>query len=167
MHREYFLRATIVFLCVLTGAVVVGMAALFPADIRARLANGEALKAISTAKKSNSLANLDDAEKRLSQTNALLTALGAGSSQVRFSSVIRSIVDIRSSVVLSSFSMSREGTTTVSVTLQGVAPTRNDLLAFKGRLEALSPGSTVDLPISILAKNTDVHFSLKLTEHLK
>ncbi|MDB5238765.1 MAG: hypothetical protein JWO00_100 [Candidatus Parcubacteria bacterium] len=167
MHREYYMRLAIVSVCALAVAVTAGAIALFPADIRARAADNAALQAVAAARKNSGLSDLNQAEQQLSQGRTLLAALQTDASQARFSAVIRSIVNIHSPVMISSFAMGRAGSSTVDVTLQGIAPTRNDLLAFKGRLEALSPGSTVDLPISTLAKNANISFSLKLTEPLK
>ena len=167
MHREYYLRATIVSICALAMAVAVGAVALLPADIRAHAADSAALLAVTTAKNSNAQSDLTVAEDQLSQSNALITALNAGGSQVRFSAVVRAIVAAHSPVQISSFAVNRQGTSTIAVTLQGMAPTRDELLAFKARLEALSPGATVDLPIATLAKNANVPFSLRLTENLQ
>ncbi len=166
MHKEYYVRVAIVSVWALAIAVVAGAGALFPADIRARAADRAALDAVSVAKNSNkNSADLDAAEKQLADAAALVKALGSGST-APFSNAIRSIVSAHSPVLISTLAIDRQGTSTVSVSIQGVAPTRNDLLAFKSRLEALAPGATVDLPISVLAKNADISFTLKFVADL-
>ncbi len=167
MHREYYMRVAIVSVAVLAVAVTLGAVALFPADIRARVSDRAAVQAIAVAKNKNTLSNLDQADRELAQASTLLAALGTDANQPQFSAVIRSIILVHSRVLLSSFAIDREGSSTINVTLQGIAPTRDDLLAFKSRLEALTSGATVDLPISTLAKNVNVPFSLRLTEHLQ
>ncbi len=167
MHREYYSRVAVVSVCVLAVAVAVGAIALLPADIRARGADKIAVQAATAAKKNNDLSNLDRAEKDLGRGNDLLAALGAGTDEARFSGVVRSIVSIYSPILVSSFNISRDGSSTIDVVLQGIAPTRDDLLAFKSRLEALTPGASTELPIATLAKNVNVPFTIRLTEHLK
>ncbi len=161
------MRVAIVGVFMLAVTVAIGAVALLPADIRARAADRTALQAVSVSKKNNNLAELDQAERELAQGTTLLAALGNDAAQARFSDVVRSIVSMHSPVIVFSFNLSRLSTSSIEATLQGVAPTRDDLLAFKARLEGLAPGARVDLPISTLAKNTNVQFSLKLTEQLQ
>ena len=50
--------------------------------------------------------------------------------------------------------------------VQGIAPTREALVSYKNRLEGLTIGNKVELPISELAKSKDIRFSLRFTRTL-
>lgn len=81
------------------------------------------------------------------------------SSQVQPSLLIAEALAARGPVKLSAVSVEDVSSTTATVIVQGVAPTRDDLIIFKTRLETIS-GAPVDLPISGLAKNRDIPFSI-------
>lgn len=55
---------------------------------------------------------------------------------------------------------SKEGGHTLVV--NGTASTRNTLTSFRDRLEKVDPFTNVHLPVGVLAKNTDVAFSLTI-----
>ena len=67
---------------------------------------------------------------------------------------------------MSSVAITDLSTSTAVIVMQGVAPTRESLVAFKTRLEGLSPGNQIDLPISGFARSKDLPFSLKVLHHL-
>ncbi len=166
LRREYHIRVAIVTLSVLAIAVLAGAAALFPAYLRAWSASRSALNTVATIKNDPNGSNLSRVQKALASDDALLVALGAGVNPPRFSKAIDAISAIHSPVTIFSISMNRVGTTSILVSLNGVAPTRNDLLKFKTRLEGLAPRTSVDLPIEELAKSVNAPFSLQFTENL-
>jgi hypothetical protein len=74
---------------------------------------------------------------------------------------------MRGSLKFTSFSVMKVATSTYNITIQGLAPTRNSLLTFKTNFENLAPGNKVDLPVSTLAKSTNINFSLQLKQELQ
>ncbi len=167
MHREYLSRVAVVSLCMLSAAVMLGVAALFPADTRARLADKAAVDSADRASRAAGSADLAAAETDLNASKSILAALSADADKPRLSDAVRAISVGHSPIMISSMSFARQGTSTLTISIDGIAPTRSDLLAWKGRLEALAPGATVELPIATLAKSTDVNFSIRLTANLK
>jgi hypothetical protein len=63
---------------------------------------------------------------------------------------------------MNSLSFTAVGTSTVEVVIRGTADTRDALVLFKRRLEQDPLISSVELPVSDLAKSKDITFALKL-----
>ena len=161
LHREYYLRVTVVSVVAISCALLIGAASLFPAYIRAWFDHYAAQGAIATVRGADSSDKaLNAAKSELGADNLLVTTLAADE-QPRFSDLVRSITAVRRSVTVESFSMQYAGTKTVSVALSGLAPARDDLLSFKSRLEAAFPGTKIDIPIGQLAKSSNIPYSLK------
>ena len=165
INREYRARVTAALCIALATAVLVGAIALFPAFLRVSLAERSALQTIAA----NDTATSSDAQAiqtELSADGALVVLLAADHGAPRLSDAIRQISSVRSHIALTSLSVSRNSGGSITAVLQGVAPTRDDLLTFKGRLEDLAPGASVDLPIDELAKTADIEFSMQLVAKL-
>ena len=161
LHREYYMRVTIVSVVAISCAIIVGVAALFPAYIRAWFDRYAAQGAVAAVRSTaNADKQLNAAKAELGSDNMLVTTLVADE-QPRFSDLVRSIAAVRRSVLIAGFSFAFADAKTISVTLSGVAPTRDDLLSFKARLEAAFPGTKIDIPISQLAKSSNIQYSLK------
>jgi hypothetical protein len=166
LRREYRVRAAIVFCFTVSLAILLGIAAMFPAFLRA---STEARSAEQTAvslekeKKNNGLSLI---QQSVAQSQKLLVSFTGKTMTTKKSAIIESIVSMRGANKLNSIQILQSGTSTVTVSLQGFAPTRDGLSAFKGRLESSVPGNKVDLPISELAKSTNIPFSLRLVETL-
>jgi hypothetical protein len=166
LRREYHTRAWIVLICVLAIAILAGSAAMFPAYLRAWSASRIALRTVASIRNDPNGSNLAHVQRVLASDDALLVALGSGAKVPRFSQAIASISAIHSPVTISSLTLNRMATSSVIVTMNGIAPTRNDLLKFKARLEGLAPKTNVDLPIEELAKSVNAPFSLQFVYNL-
>jgi len=163
LRREYRVRTLIVLLSAVSGAIFVGACALFPAYLHTWSMSRTALSDVAAINNDSGKDNLMNVRKALSADEALLTALGGGTEAPRFSNLIASIVAIHSPLTISSLSLSRQGAASIAVELSGVAPTRDDLLQFKNRLEALAAGQKINLPIEELARSANVPFSIQFT----
>lgn len=71
------------------------------------------------------------------------------------------IEDRGSSVTIQRFSSRLVGSTT-EITVEGVAKTRDDLIAFKDRIKKKEPFTSVEFPPELLAKSKDVHFLMSI-----
>lgn len=166
VHREYHTRATVVLFAGLSLAVVIGIISMLPGFISAWAADIAAGARVISARSKNDSDNLSRVEVELSADKKILAVLVAGNAGSRASDAVRIITDVRSNVSIFSFKLERSGTSTVTATIQGVAPTRASLLSFKSRLESLSSGARVDLPIEALKESTNVQFSLRTIQNL-
>ena len=164
LHREYHVRLAAALCLALASALVVGICALFPAFLRASVAERGALDTVAAAKVIGNSADASSAE--LSADGKLLSAAASGRGAPRFSDAVSGIIGARSHIALTSVSLDRAGSSTISAVLSGVAPTRDELISFKSQLQDLSPGADVDLPIDELAKSSDIQFSMRFTEQL-
>ena len=137
---------------------------MFPSFTRASSERQSVTDAIAVLNKGKDSESLTKIENELSADGALLSVLEKGVGSTPLSIVIGDLSSMRGPVRLDSFYASRTSTSTISIVIQGISPTRDDLLSFKGRLESRSPGISVDLPISELAKSSNITFSMKVTE---
>ena len=146
---------------------MIGAGSLFPAYIYAIFEERWHLDQVAAFKKSNDAAAIADTQKQLSTSNSLLTALYAYSATSSFGSVIESIDSARGKSTIQSFSLERSGDKLMSIVITGVSPTRDDLIALKDSIGRIPNISNVDLPISSLAKDTNIDFSMKITKSLQ
>jgi hypothetical protein len=95
-----------------------------------------------------------------------MSVLASSTEPEQFSTAIAAIAAIRGPVSITSFAVEQPSSSVIVVTVQGQAPTRDALLAFKDRLAGIAPGASVDLPISELARDSNIQFSVQVTESL-
>lgn len=164
IKREYRIRAAIVLLFFLSTALIIGVGAMFPAYMRALSEKNLYIRAAAALKDSDQASVLESTEKDLMKSSAILSVLASSTEPEPFSSAIAAIAESRGPVVITSFALEKQPPSALVVTLQGQAPTRDALLAWKDRLADLAPGVSVDLPISELARDTDIQFSVQVTE---
>ncbi len=170
LTHEYHMRLFIVFCFVASVAGLLGIAALFPALMRATAEGNAQLATIASIEKKKNASGLKEIKEELAADSALLAPQSETKNGLRISGVVDSVISIRGTQKLTSISVSMTGADhgTLSLSIQGTAPTRNSLLAFKASLEQLfpNPKAVIDLPISQLAKNSDIQFSIHVTEPL-
>lgn len=157
------IRASIVLAFLLSGAGIIGLVALFPAYIRAYLAENAVVDTVVSLKNDASSARASAAQAQLAADAALIGKASA-LPRSQASAFIESIVDVRQKIRLTSITVDQSNPRVISATVQGIAPTRDSIEPFKARLEAALPGSTVTYPYSQLAKSVDVEFSFKVVQ---
>ena len=163
MRRDYFVRLLIVLCFLLSLSALIGAAALFPAYLSARNLEQSEQGTVSEINSSKEAQNRAAIDAKLRSDQAVVTRLLGNANNYRASGAVQTIVGERGAVTLTSFAFTALGTSTAIAVLQGQALTRDELLAFKARLLTAFPQSTVDLPLSELAKQKDIEFSMKIT----
>jgi hypothetical protein len=166
LKREYHVRLAVVCCFLVAVSGIIGIVTLIPALTHSYLEEKNQLSAIASIKKGKDQDGTSALTAKLASDAALLNILSENKGGEKNSFIIGSIVALRGINHLTSIAIDRIGSSTVSITLQGNAPTREGLLTFKKHLEDLSPGNKVDLPVSELAKSTNIQFSLKLNQQL-
>ena len=166
MKREYRIRMFIVLSFFVAIAIVIGVGSLFPAFIYATLEEKLHIDQVTMLKKSVDAVQVASVQKQLAASTALMSSLTDAIQSKTFSSTIADIASVKGAVVIHSFSIDNSSPTSVVSTISGIAPTRDDLLSFKERLQSLWPNTEVDLPLSILAQDANVPFSIQIIQTL-
>ena len=167
LKREYRIRALTVLLFFISVGFLVGVASLFPAYIYASFEERISLKQVADLQKTSDDIIITSVQKQLSQSSTLLNTVSSSIDASVFSSTVSSIVAIRGNVKLTSFALEHPSGNTMTVVISGMADTRDDLLAFKARLQGLSQKISVDLPLSTLAQEAKIPFSIQINETLQ
>jgi hypothetical protein len=164
--REYRVRAAIVLCFMLSISVVMGIATLVPSFLRASAQEREQLGIAAMLKKAQDTSGANKIANELAVDNTIVGIFADQSTSIRFSQIVERLVAARGAVTISSITLKTSSPKAVSISLNGTAATRDQLLAYKATLESLVMGTKVDLPISYLAKSTNVGFTMNVTEPL-
>lgn len=161
LKHTYRVHVLIVILFFLALSGIIGCAALFPVYVQVQ----NEVQTIHTGvkKDTGTAAKVVAIQNELKEQKQLMSVLGqiAGTP---LSINVQNIVALRNTVSINSILIDRTGTTSISAVIQGKAPTRESLVAFKKRIEDMRPGTKVELPSSDLTKKTDISYSLKITQ---
>ena len=165
LRREYYTRINIVFCFLLSLSIFVGISSLFPVYIKALSVQSDFETQVENLK-DEADPSIKEVQKSISNSLLILDSLNKESSSPLISDVISGIINIKGNLKFSSVSVSKISTSTFTIAVQGLAPDRNSLLDFKRNFENLSPKNKVELPVSSLAKSSNIQFSLQLREEL-
>lgn len=166
LRREYHIRVTIVFLFMVCLALMIGISSLFITYVKALTLEAEIQEKANSLDNDKDSSDIKDIQQSVVKSLALLDSLNKEKKLVPNTDLIGGLINMRGSLRFTAFSTAKTGTTTYSINVQGVAPTRNSLLTFKSAFESLASGNRVDLPVSELAKSTNIQFSLQLKQEL-
>ena len=164
IRKEYRNRVVIVLFFFVSISLVIGVGSLFPAYISAALSERLHLDQVAAFKKTTDALAIATTQKQLAFSQTVLDAVSNTIQPDLFSSAISSIVAIRGNVKLNSFTVEHSSASVTTIVVNGIAATRQDLLDLKDRIQK-SPGTvSVDLPVSILAQDRNISFSIQITE---
>lgn len=166
LRREYYTRLLTVGCFLFSVAILSGIVSMLPTYINARIKEKDSLNKVSSLKDESKASGLLAIEKELKGDSTLFTFLDKTSNKVHASSIIEDIIESRGNVTILSFDYARVSASSVSLIIQGKAPTRESLLAFKSRLESLAKDAIVELPVSQLAERSNIQFSLRFIRPL-
>ena len=162
VRREYWVRVATAWLMLWTVALFVGASILLPAYVLV----GSQISVYELS--------ADEASEQVESYQEVRSALTAASEQARLVvdeaelPVMSKLIDVfedeqGTDIEFTELQLSREGTDIAPVSISGVAADRQALASFRDRLLALEQVSTVDLPISNLASDRDIKFTLTVT----
>ncbi len=162
LHFEQIVRTIIVLCFGLSLAGVIGLVSMVPVLVKINQEESNSrleVEKIASGKNASQAALMI---KSLNKDQILIKNAKKNIELPILSDSINSLNLIRGKIKLNSISFSKLATSTVSVSLQGISPNRDELIAFKSRIEALSPLVKVNLPISELTKVSNFVFSLQI-----
>jgi len=162
LHREYVTRMLIIYFVLASVLAIIAMVFSLPSYILAESRRGiveeklavlEAL--ISGRQDKGSLEYVAAAKEKMS-------LLDLENSKHVSTLIERVIALAQGDVKLLSFSLVRRPDIPPLLTIGGISPTRDTLVAFRRSLEKESSFSSVELPVSNFAKDKDIEFSIDL-----
>lgn len=161
LKSGYRVHAIIVALFMMSIAGLVGVISLFPSYVLVSTERALRDDTLASIQKGDVSGNGTIRQELVTDADRL--SLFTKDSSIRPSQLIEDTISARGTVRILAISVEHVSTTTVSIVVQGIAPTRESLVAYKIRLENMATGNKVDLPISELTKSTDIQFSFKYT----
>lgn len=166
LKTEYRVRALIVLFFVFSVANIFGIVSLFPTYINSKITESGELAKIVEINKKNTENGSDVIRKQLDQDNVVLNNAEKTSLRPEFYPLIRDIISARGIVTLNSIAVTNVSSTTMNFLVQGFSPTREGVISFKNSILSSVASSTVDLPVSALAKSKDIQFSVNITTNI-
>jgi hypothetical protein len=145
-------------------AFVLGVAALFPSYLYTRNVEKEVIAHRDALLSSRKKSGADEIEKVLYLNQVTAQKIISEEDKVIYANLVQNILQNRNKDIIL-YSMSLDKTTATStvvgIDIRGKAATRESLLKFKKSLEESRMFSTVDLPLSDLAKSSNIEFGVK------
>lgn len=165
IRKEYAVRIIIVSLSFLSFIILLGILSLFPSYLASSLSEKVAREQVDIIKKSISTDEQDNSRSIILNTNKKISFLDSDIARVQISLVFETIVSEKTSgIKISSLSYESGGESGEGVvTIIGMSDGREELIAFRNILEEKVLFKQVELPVSNLAKGTDIAFSVKVT----
>jgi len=159
--QEYWLRTVTVWLFLLSIAFVCIAILFIPTYILVQ----NQLSVYSVAFQSAAADNEQFSESKTAITNANVTArLLAAEDAEQFSKIVRDIDQtVSAAIVLTNIALDRKEGEIAPIRVAGVATDRVSLAAFRDALEAQEQFAAADLPLSSLAKDADIPFTITIT----
>ena len=159
---EYWTRVVSVWFLTWSVALVLGAFVMIPTYVLINLQVSSFSSSAATA--SQKIATMQDVSKDLMVANDQAKALVDGFRFTSLSGAAKQFTQLENNeLTLSQISISRTKDGVGPVMLSGEAHSRQALADFRDRLLALPQVDGVDLPISNLAKDKDIQFTLTVT----
>lgn len=160
--REYWTRVFVVWLFMLSIVLLIMAFLSVPTYILLRSLESAMASQIDYAKAEQG--SYKELERTIKNTNALVNHLNLNEEQLSFSALLSELDAVAGPLVtLTQFGFIEEEGVLKQVSLLGQADTRVLLSTFRDKLEAHEAFASVDLPISNLAKDKDITFSMKVS----
>ncbi len=168
LQREYRLRVFILALLCLSGAIWIGIGSLLPSYIISVIQEKNAETQLQQVKKTTKAPMNVSVAQEVADSNAQILLVKNSGDPVAFSGIIEDIANHRiNGISLNDIEIAHNPTDAdpaqTSIAIRGTAVTRDILVTFQRALLADPEFAKVDLPISDLAKGTNISFGLSVT----
>lgn len=161
LQREYLFRSTIVFSILFGFVFLLLFAALIPTYVLVSAQiNALTTSSLQDSSKAEQYTKIESETKSLEK---IISQLEKATSTKQVSPLIDEVVAITpDGVTVQSFTISEEKGIVQKVQLQGTARTRSSLVQFRNALEGSSYFKKADVPLSDLAKDSDLPFNISV-----
>ncbi|HMO77890.1 MAG TPA: hypothetical protein PKA42_00100 [Candidatus Paceibacterota bacterium] len=157
--KEYWLRVLSVFLFIISVVAVVITLLFLPVYVL--VSTQVEVYAESAKQAAERVADFDVSAKNLTDANQLAQKILEQKQVKNFSTIIKLVESLQTTgITINAIDLSRAGQSLGSVRVDGLAKTRNDLASFRDNLIQHESIADVILPISNLAKESDIEFTL-------
>lgn len=161
IRNEYILRVGAVYAFLLSVVLAALVTLFIPSNMLTEV-QLNSLTATSDVQK-NVGSEYVDADKTVRAANVLIAQLGQPTNNVFISAIIEEIVNTGGKNITFKTLQTSTSEDRVVINVQGTAATRAALTSFKSALEAKENIASADVPISDLAKDSDLPFVIKVT----
>ncbi len=159
---EYWLRVVSVWFYIWTAAMIGSVAIMFPAYVL--IHSQVSVYEQSAQSASEKVANFEEVKKQIEQSNELATKMQNQLTLPLISDYVSLFRSLEGQgVTITSIDISRSDAAVSPIRISGLATTRQSLASFRDRISADGRVEKVDLPLSNLAKDKDIQFSLTVT----
>lgn len=161
VKSEYWIRVVSVWMILVGSAFLLVTILLTPVYV---LINGQLESFLYEYNQANSESqSFVESETEITEINKIATLLANADEEVTFSNIIIKIEQLASSdIQIENFTLSRKGGEISPIVVSGQAGSRFALTEFKDAIEASRIFKSVSLPLSNLAKDTDITFSITI-----
>lgn len=162
LKREYLLRVGSIYGFMLGGICIAGVALLIPTFVlvHSQLSTSEQALPQMTEEAEEFRAS----ELTIKETNVLILQLAKSKSDTSASVAIENIVALSSSYIeFKTFQLEKNNGVIKDIVVQGNATSRTELAAFKNRIGESPFFKSAQIPISDLARESDLPFVLTVT----
>lgn len=162
LHHEYILRVGALYGFLLGGVLVAGTVLMIPTYVL----TGSQLEAVRSDNSENAEAtqSFSRASDEIKTANAVMSQLKVNEESVAYSAIIEEIVrSAPSGITFNTFQIRPAEKESTDLTVQGLASTRNALATFKSALEVSPLFEKAEIPISDLARDTNLPFVVTIT----
>lgn len=161
VKREYWIRVISVWLVLIGTAFLIVALLNLPVYVLVRSQLSSYLQEYNQA--SDESESFKASEFEIQKSNEIAKLLAKADSVTPFSTIITELEALTSSgVKISDFSLSRQNGEISSISINGQASSRLALTQFKDAVEASPLFESVTLPLSNLAKDKDISFSITI-----
>lgn len=162
-QREYFFRVAVVVLVFLLFSGMLSVVLLLPSYFISKTKEDSIERQSALIQKAIALRENDVSLASLVHTKQKLDALRSAQGQVLQSDVIRTVVSaVDASIAVGAFYYTSRPNEEGELRITGRAVSRTSLIAFADRLKKESLFSSVDLPVSSLAQDSNIVFSITI-----
>ena len=161
LHRDYALRLFSVTLGVVSVSAIIGIVTLLPSYFISDLEKRAAVEEIERIRSINGEDGQEDIMKVLKEAQLKLKILSPEYEKVSVRTVFDTAIGYKpKTVTLTGLVYQEEDEGKIRITINGVADNREDLLVFSQDLKRDALFDDVELPVSNLAKDRDLSFTL-------
>ena len=164
IRTSYKLRRLFVVLSAVLFLQISFLIFILPSWINVFFKEKDVISQTNNLSKSTLSQNAETASAIIASTNIKLKLINTELQYPAIMPLIRSIISNKTANIhIYQFNYSVTSTTSAAVTLSGMAASRESLINYENAINNSSLFSNVDLPISNLAKNKDIDFSMSLS----